>query len=71
MPRRRYTRKTTKRRAKKTSHVSPLAHLARKVQGMDIRLSSVEARVKKHKKKYYRGSKGALSFEPSEESFET
>lgn len=35
-------RKAPKRRTRKTTHISPMAHLARKVQGIDTRLSSVE-----------------------------
>jgi hypothetical protein len=36
-------RKAPKRRTRKgASHISPMAHLARKVQGIDSRLSNVE-----------------------------
>lgn len=35
-------RKAPKRRTRKTTHISPMAHLARKVQGIDTRLANVE-----------------------------
>jgi hypothetical protein len=40
---RRRGRKAPKRRTRKgTHHISPMAHLARKVQGIDTRLANVE-----------------------------
>lgn len=38
-------RKAPKRRTRKTTHISPMAHLARKVQGIDTRVSHIENEV--------------------------
>jgi hypothetical protein len=53
--RRKYGRKTTRRRPKKTTHhISPMAHLARKVQGLDTRVHGLEAEVGKIPKRFVR-----------------
>lgn len=51
----RYTRKSVKRRTRKV--VSPLAHLARKVQGIDTRVDHLENKVGKIPRKYIKKKK--------------
>lgn len=50
---RKYGRKTAKRR----SVISPMAHLARKVQGIDTRLNRVESEVGTMPKRFVRRKK--------------
>jgi hypothetical protein len=50
-------RRTTRRKPKRRTVISPLAHLARKVHGLDTRVHGLEAEVKGIPKKFIRKRK--------------